>query len=137
MRPSRRACLHPFPDVVHPPDDPTVAPVAANTVQTSRRDFFKRAGFGLGALTLATSLQACDSGDPMEEYDVVLDFSSDVGVLNYAYALEQLEAAFYATVVGDAAFQTTFPIAAERSILRDRSPSARPSTATSSRPPWT
>lgn len=27
---------------------------------------------------------------------VVLDFSTDFGVLNYAYALEQLEAAFYA-----------------------------------------
>lgn len=31
--------------------------------------------------------------------DVVLDFSSDIGVLNYAYALEQLEAAFYVAVM--------------------------------------
>lgn len=31
--------------------------------------------------------------------DVVLDFSNDFGPLNYAYALEQLEAAFYARVV--------------------------------------
>lgn len=30
---------------------------------------------------------------------VILDFSDDFGVLNYAYALEQLEAAFYITVV--------------------------------------
>ncbi|MEO6528232.1 MAG: ferritin-like domain-containing protein [Gemmatimonadaceae bacterium] len=29
----------------------------------------------------------------------MLDFSTDIGVLNYAYALEQLEAAFYMTVV--------------------------------------
>jgi hypothetical protein len=31
--------------------------------------------------------------------DVVIDFADDFGVLNYAYALEQLEAAFYAQVV--------------------------------------
>ena len=31
--------------------------------------------------------------------EVVLDLSTDTGVLNYAYALEQLEAAFYTQVV--------------------------------------
>lgn len=30
---------------------------------------------------------------------VTIDFSSDIGVLNYAYALEQLEAAFYIMVI--------------------------------------
>ena len=49
---------------------------------------------------------------------VTFDFSMDTGVLNYAYALEQLEAAFYATVIGDAAFGETFS-ADEQSILRD------------------
>ena len=39
---------------------------------------------------------------------VTFDFSSDIGVLNYAYALEQLEAAFYAAVVADADFTSTF-----------------------------
>ena len=34
----------------------------------------------------------------------MFDFSNDFGVLNYAYALEQLEAAFYAGVVASAAF---------------------------------
>ena len=83
---------------------------------TSRRDFFKRAGFGLGVAVAASSLQACDSGT---DGDVVtLDFSSDVGVLNYAYALEQLEAGFYATVIGDAAFTSTFN-ADEQAILSD------------------
>jgi hypothetical protein len=33
--------------------------------------------------------------------EVTLDFSNDFGVLNYAYALEQLEAAFYAQVVAN------------------------------------
>ena len=84
---------------------------------TSRRDFFKRAGFGLSAVVAASSLQACDS-DPVDGDVVTLDFSSDVGVLNYAYALEQLEAGFYATVVGNAAFASTFN-ADEQTILRD------------------
>ena len=84
---------------------------------TSRRDFFKRAGFGLGAVAAASTLQACDS-DPIDStVDVTLNFADDVGVLNYAYALEQLEAAFYATVVGDAAFASTFN-ADERSVLQ-------------------
>ena len=49
---------------------------------------------------------------------VALDFNSDTGVLNYAYALEQLEAAFYATVLADDAFETTFNDD-EQQILRD------------------
>lgn len=86
---------------------------------TSRRDFFKRAGLGLGVATAGLSLSACDS-DPIDDDDaaVTLDFSSDFGVLNYAYALEQLEAGFYATVVADAAFGSTFS-ADEQAILRD------------------
>jgi PKD repeat protein len=45
--------------------------------------------------------------------------SGDIGVLNYAYALEQLEAAFYTTVVADAAFASTFTDATERRLLTD------------------
>lgn len=89
------------------------------SASTSRRDFFKRAGFGLGATAAAVSLQACDSDDPIDNGDAVtLDFSNDFGVLNYAYALEQLEAGFYATVIGDAAFSSTFS-ADEQSIFTD------------------
>lgn len=85
---------------------------------TSRRDFFKRAGLGLGAVAAASSLAACDSDDPLSGDAVMLDFSSDFGVLNYAYALEQLEAGFYATVIGDAAFASTFD-ADEQAVFRD------------------
>ncbi len=85
---------------------------------TSRRDFFKRAGFGIGAVAVASNLAACDSDDVTDGDTVTLDFSSDVGVLNYAYALEQLEAGFYATVIGNSAFASTFN-AREQSILRD------------------
>ena len=88
------------------------------TAPTGRRAFFKRAGFGLGAVAAASTLAACDSDGIDDDADVSLDFSNDFGILNYAYALEQLEAAFYATVVGDAAFASTFN-ADERSILDD------------------
>lgn len=93
--------------------DPLISP------PTDRRGFLKRTGLGLGAVAAAATLQACDSNDPDPPAGAVtLDFSSDVGVLNYAYALEQLEAAFYAAVVGHSAFNTTFN-ADERAILRD------------------
>ena len=84
---------------------------------TSRRSFFKRAGLGIGAAAVAANLQACDSEED-DDADVTLDFSNDFGVLNYAYALEQLEAAFYNTVVMDSAYATTFN-ADERAILDD------------------
>lgn len=45
--------------------------------------------------------------------------SGNVGILNYAYALEQLEAAFYTALVADPAFSTTFPDATERRLLTD------------------
>lgn len=66
-------------------------PEAAATLRTSRRRFFAVGG-------AAALLAACDTNDD-DDADVVLDFSSDFGVLNYAYALEQLEAAFYTQVV--------------------------------------
>ena len=186
----------------------------------SRRDFFRRAGLGLGVAASASVLQACDSyedpvippdssvvgtvlnpdGEPVEgatvtisapgaqptttdaagrysfsditpgtytvtvssftlnalsEFDeqtaqavvteggtaftanfnfgstlpvVTFDFSNDFGVLNFAYALEQLEAAFYALVVAHPDFATTFDedqqaifqdLAAHEAIHRD------------------
>ena len=96
------------------------SPITQSGASSSRRDFFKRAGLGVGVLASASALQACDSNDDDGgDADVVLDFSSDVGVLNYAYALEQLEAAFYATVVSDSAFTSTFSNTTEQAALRD------------------
>jgi hypothetical protein len=65
---------------------------------TARRTFLKQLGLGGAALMLPTMLvEACGSdtttGPPGGLY--TLDFSTDAGILNYAYALEQLEAAFY------------------------------------------
>lgn len=78
----------------------------------NRRGFLKTLGGIAGGAALLSA--GCDSVDGMDEEEaVVLDFSTDTGVLNYAYALEQLEAAFYATAVenfygGDDAEQNVF-----------------------------
>jgi len=71
------------------------------TLDTSRRNFLKLSGIGLAVAGL--TLIGCDNND----YDYmtnnnVFDLGSgDVGVLNYAYALEQLEADFYTKVVNN------------------------------------
>ncbi len=88
----------------------------------TRREFFRVAALGGSAILLPTMFAACgdDDGDaPMEPppFDgVILDLSSDPGVLNYAYALEQLEAAFYAQVA-----QAFYPgiTAEEQQVLTD------------------
>jgi hypothetical protein len=85
---------------------------------TSRRSFLK---WGGAAAALAVGTAGCDDifgGDDDDDDGVVLDFGTDFGVLNYAYALEQLEAAFYTAVVGAAGFATTFN-ADEQRVLRD------------------
>ena len=62
-----------------------------------RRSFFMYAGATAGATALV--LAGCSKDDTTPTSTAVSLGSGDVGVLNYAYALEQLEAAFYAQVV--------------------------------------
>ena len=72
----------------------------------TRRGFLKVLGVG-GAILMAPGLfAACDDDDDVTRPfgPVTLDLSTDTGILNYAYALEQLEAAFYTAVVASAAF---------------------------------
>jgi rubrerythrin len=74
--------------------------------RSTRRGFLKVLGVG-GAIVLMPSVfAAChdDDGITSPSGPVALDLSSDTGILNYAYALEQLEAAFYTAVVASAAF---------------------------------
>ncbi len=52
------------------------------------------------------------------DHDTVYLGSGDTGILNYAYALEQLEAAFYTTVCAEASFSSTFSDE-EQMILKD------------------
>jgi hypothetical protein len=98
-----------------------------------RRDFLKWSGAGvLGAVALGACTDETDvrsitevvtetdtvAPPPTVFPSVALNFSNNFGVLNYAYALEQLEAAFYTMVVANGAFNTAFP-ENERRILTD------------------
>lgn len=66
----------------------------------SRRKFLGYVGASSALLVTAASVASCkkDNNDNSNNTGVDLG-SGDVGILNYAYALEQLEAAFYTQVV--------------------------------------
>lgn len=72
------------------------------TLDTGRRNFLKLGGIGLAMAGL--TLIGCDDDNDfgMTGNGLVFDLGpGDVGVLNYAYALEQLEADFYTKVVNN------------------------------------
>lgn len=63
----------------------------------SRRKFLGYTGL---AATLVVGIASCDKDDsPSMDGDRINLGSGDIGILNYAYALEQLEAAFYTRVL--------------------------------------
>jgi hypothetical protein len=67
--------------------------------QVSRRNFLGYAGISATVLLGASSCSKFDFPKPLEKPKGKVDLGSgDFGVLNYAYALEQLEAAFYIKV---------------------------------------
>lgn len=71
----------------------------------SRKKFFKYAGASTATL-FAFGLVACSDDSPTSPDDEVKEVNlgaGDVGILNYAYAIEQLEAAYYIAVL-DAAY---------------------------------
>ncbi len=88
---------------------------AAFAIGKSRRAFFKKSGIGLASASIL--LAACEDDDDMLISDTVDLGSGDVGILNYAYALEQLEAAFYAQVLTGGYFAGAN--AAEKAIFVD------------------
>jgi hypothetical protein len=87
-------------------DQPLYTPI-------KRRSFFMYAGATAGATALV--LAGCSKSDSSP--GMVNVGSSDVGVLNYAYALEQLEAGFYTQVRMGSYY--TGASAAEKQILDD------------------
>jgi len=67
--------------------------------QVSRRNFFSYAGVSATLLLGASSCRKFDFPNPFEKPKDKVDLGSgDFGILNYAYTLEQLEAAFYVKV---------------------------------------
>ncbi|HVF98158.1 MAG TPA: ferritin-like domain-containing protein [Flavisolibacter sp.] len=86
--------------------------------ELSRRKFLRFSGVaGASAVVLGSmGLTSCRDDDGTVD-DVNLG-SGDIGILNYAYALEQLEAAFYTQVVATGSFTTAFsPL--EQEYLKD------------------
>lgn len=65
--------------------------------QVSRRKFMRAAG--IAGAGMAFFVAACHKDDNNTDNSGVNLGSGDIGILNYAYALEQLEAAFYTQVV--------------------------------------
>ena len=91
-----------------------------------RRSFFMYAGATAGATALVLAGCSKDSDNMPAPAGTISLGAGDPGVLNYAYALEQLEAAFYAQVVktpagdfktGELAYFTE--VAAHEAIHRD------------------
>lgn len=89
---------------------------SAPQVKPDRRRFLRYSGAAIA--TGALLMTGCDDDDiPIIGDDAVDLGSGDVGILNYAYALEQLEAAFYARVLQGAYYNGAS--AEERQILSD------------------
>lgn len=109
-----------------PAADASARHEAAERLRHDRRNFLRAAGLTGAALALAgctnEALMFAPAGPSRAVVgpggSVTLDFSMDVDVLNYAYALEQLEAAFYVNVVANGAFASIFA-ANEQRVLQD------------------
>lgn len=91
--------------------------------KTDRRGFFKWIGAGVGTAAFVSGCGLMDEyGDLPFPFDtgtdapITLDFSNDFGVVNYAFLLEQLEAAFFALAVAQPYSGITDE---ERKVLRD------------------
>lgn len=90
----------------------------------SRRDILKLMAIGGAVVFLPAALSGCNTDDtdtptgPGTGASLTIDFSKgDVAVLQFAYALEQLEADFYTKVV--AAFGSSNLTAADKAVLQD------------------
>ena len=90
--------------------------------ERSRREFLKLMGVGGALVLLPSVLTSCSDDDdditgPGSGTPLVIDFAKgDTAVLQFAYALEQLEADFYTKVVSN--FSNSFTTA-DRSVLGD------------------
>lgn len=89
----------------------------------SRREFLRLMGVGGAIVLLPSVIAGCDDDDkditgPGTGATVTIDFSKgDIAVLQFAYALEQLEADFYTNVVNN--FSGSDLTAADQAVLAD------------------
>lgn len=79
--------------------------------RTTRRRFLGMLGVAGTIVMLPSVFTACKDNDGITDPTLDpaayrLDLSNDTGILNYAYALEQLEAAFYSAALTSAAYNT-------------------------------
>jgi hypothetical protein len=101
----------------------TIGSIAELNALTSRRGFVRLMAMG-GALVLLPGLASCGedsvtgTGTPGSGETVTIDFGAgDVGVLQFAFVLEQIEADFYSKVVSS--FDGSNLTAGEQSLLTD------------------
>jgi hypothetical protein len=85
-------------------------------VNVNRRKFLSYAGAASGVIIVASSCNKDDDMDTGNNNGGIDLGSGDIGILNYAYALEQLEAAFY-TQVAMTPYSNIDPM--EASLLAD------------------
>ena len=97
-------------------DDATFAQPLYTPIK--RRSFFMYAGATAGASALVLAGCSKDSDTPANS-NLVSVGTGDFGVLNYAYALEQLEAAFYTQLRDGSYYKGLGPTSAEKLILDD------------------
>jgi hypothetical protein len=90
----------------------------------TRRSFMKLLGIGGSIVLLPSVFAACSDDDDDivgggggTNTSVTLNLNNDIGIFNYAYALEQLEAAFYTQALASTAFASLS--AADREMLAD------------------
>jgi hypothetical protein len=71
-----------------------------SNVNMARRSFLRYAGAGVAGIGLISAASSCHKDHNVVPTSGTIDVGSgDPGILNYAYALEQLEAAFYTYLV--------------------------------------
>jgi len=98
-----------------------------SSLQTNRRSFLKISGLGaIGAGLLLAGCSDDDDDNPIIQpnnfpgiRNGIFDLGGgDLGILTYAYALEQLEADFYTKVVNASGFNANFSVE-QKAVLTD------------------